>query len=218
MEGSSKTMARKTSTDTNELVERAALGDDGARQLLFALHRNRLRGMVSVRMDRRLSARLDPSDIVQEAMADAGSHLDEYLRDRPLPFYAWLRQFAWDRLVDVRRKHIDAQARSVDREVAWSMPLPDESAVTLAGRLVAQDTSPSHRLLREELRDRIQAALARLSPRDREVLVLRHLEQLSAGETAAVLGLSEAAVKARHTRAVIRLRTLFDGPMGENLR
>jgi RNA polymerase sigma-70 factor (ECF subfamily) len=211
-------MAANSSPDTEELVERAGGGDERARQQLLTRHWARLRRMVAVHLDRRLSARLDPSDVVQEALADAGQHLDEFLRDRPLPFYAWLRQFAWDRLVDVRRRHIHARGRSVDREEAWSMPLPDESAVALAKQLLAHGTSPSHRLIREESRGRVQAALARLSARDREILVLRHLEQLSAGETASVLQLSVAAVKARHTRALVRLRTLFDGPPGEDLR
>ena len=92
--------------DTEELLDRAGQGDGEARQRLLARHRHRLRQMVIVRLDRRLAARLDPSDIVQEALADAARGLDDYLRDRPVPFYPWLRRFAWERLVEVNRRHL----------------------------------------------------------------------------------------------------------------
>src|SRR4051795_7978520 len=87
--------------DPDELLQKAGRGEDAARQRLLAVHRDRLRRMVAVRMDRRLAARVDPSDVVQEALADAGEHLDGYLRDRPMAFYPWLRHFAWERLVDL---------------------------------------------------------------------------------------------------------------------
>ena len=164
--------------DTEELLDRAGRGDAAARQLLLERHRDRLRRMVAVRLDRRLAARVDPSDIVQEALAEAAARLADYLRDRPLPFYPWLRQIAWDRLVEAHRRHLRAGRRSVAREVPGTCPLPDESVGRLADRLVASGTSPSRRLIRAELRDRLQAALDRLPPRDREVLVMRHLEQM----------------------------------------
>src|SRR5436309_2593871 len=154
--------------DTEELLDRAAHGDDSARQQLLDRHRGRMRRMVAARLDRRLAARVDPSDVVQEALAAAAEHLDGYLRDRPLPFYPWLRHFAWDRLMKLHRHHIKVQRRSVTREGAWIMP--DESAQQLANRLVARSTNPVGRLIREELRDRIRAALAELAEPDREVL------------------------------------------------
>ena len=109
--------------DTEELVERAGLGDEGARQELFVRHRDRLRRMVAVRMDRRLAPRVDPSDVVQEALAEAHEAMSDYLRDRPLPFYPWLRQFAWERLLKLHRHHVDARRRSVDREEPWDAGL-----------------------------------------------------------------------------------------------
>jgi RNA polymerase sigma-70 factor (ECF subfamily) len=172
--------------------------------------------MVAVRMDRRLAARVDPSDVVQEALAEAGQHLDEYLRDRPMAFYPWLRHFAWERLVDLHRRHLHARRRSVAREEPRGLGLPDESAAALVDRLVASWTSPSRRLIRAELRERVQSALARLGPRDREVLVLRHLEGLATPEVAAVLGLSPGAVMTRHTRALVRLRALLEADPGES--
>jgi RNA polymerase sigma-70 factor (ECF subfamily) len=206
-------MVARHDPDTEELVERARGGDREARQQLLVRHRKRLRQMVALRMDHRLRARVDPSDVVQEALADAAQELSDYLRKRPLPFYPWLRQLAWERLIELHRRHLHAQKRSVRREDPEFLALPEESAVQLAQRLLAPGSSPSERLLRDELRGRVQAALAQLPPRDREVLVLRHLEQLSTQETAAVLGISPGAVKTRHLRAVERLR----GLLGEDL-
>ena len=198
--------------DTQELVDRARTGAQEARQQLLVRHRKRLREMVALRMDRRLRARVDPSDVVQEALTEAMQQLSDYLRDRPLPFYPWLRQLTWERLIEVHRRHLYAQKRSVRREDQEYLALPDDSALHLAQRLLAPGSSPSERLLREELRDRVQTALAQLSPRDREILVLRHLEELSTNETAAVLGITAGAVKMQHLRAVQRLR----GLLGEN--
>jgi RNA polymerase sigma-70 factor (ECF subfamily) len=198
--------------DTDELVRRSARGDEAARQDLLARHRGRLRQMIGVRLDRRLLGRLDPSDVVQEVLAEAHQKLDDYLRERPLPFYPWLRQIAWQRLVKVHQHH-HARKRGVTRE--GPLPgLPDESLGELAGRLAASGTSPSRHAVREELRLRVRGALGRLGERDREVLVLRYLEQLPLAEVAAVLGASEGAVKARHARALLRLQALL-GDAGE---
>jgi RNA polymerase sigma-70 factor (ECF subfamily) len=196
--------------DTEELLHRAATGDQGARQQLLARHRGRLRQMVALRIDRRMAARVDPSDVVQEALADAAANLSDYVKTRPLPFYPWLRQFAWERLLQLHRHHLRSERRSVAREQLRIFDLADESEAMLAERLVNSASSPSARLLAAELRDRVRAALEALEPRDREVLVLRYLEQLSTKEIAAVLGISEAAVKTRHRRALERLRRRLD--------
>src|SRR5438132_202303 len=168
-------------SDTETLLERAGGGDRAAREELLARFQGRLRQMVAFRLDRRVAARLDPSDVVQEALADAARKLSEYLQTRPLPFYPWLRQLAWQRLVELHRRHIYAQKRSVTREEVQSVPLTDESAMELAGRLMAGG-SPVGRLLREELRSRVHAVLEQLPPRDREVLAaLQALSGDSAG-------------------------------------
>jgi RNA polymerase sigma-70 factor (ECF subfamily) len=195
--------------DSEALLERAGQGDEAARQHLLVLHRQRLRQMIAVRMDCRLAARIDPSDVVQDTLAEAVEQFADYLRDRPLPFYPWLRQLAWKRLSELYRRHVLAQKRSVRREEHRPPALPDESALDLANRLLARGSSPSARLRREELRGLMQAALAQLAEHDREVLVLRHLEQLSTPEIAAVLGISEGAVYTRHLRALERLRSLL---------
>jgi RNA polymerase sigma-70 factor (ECF subfamily) len=196
--------------DTDELLRRTCQGNAGARDQLLGRHRSRLKKLVAYHLDRRLAARVDPSDVVQDVLIEAARKLPEYMRDRPLPFYPWLRQIAWDRLVEMHRQHVQARKRDVRREEPGALALPDESLAELAGRLVTSATSPSQRLLRKEIQERVRAALKRLSSRDREVLELRHLEQLSVAETAAVLGISQAAVKTRHLRALQRLQELLD--------
>jgi len=165
-------------------------------------------------MDSRLLARLDASDVVQEALAEASRKLPEYLQNQPLPFYPWLRQIAWERLADAHRRHVQAQKRAVDRE-RWRQRLPDRSTMALADRLIASGTSPSGHFVREELRDRMRTALEGLPPRDREILVLRHLEQMSTHEIASVMGMMEGAVKTQHVRALQRLRSLLNDELPE---
>ena len=201
--------------DTDTLIRKARQGDRVAREQLLVRHRGRLRQMIAFRLDPRVAARVDPSDVVQEALTDASRKLSEYLKHRPIPYYPWLRQLALERLVKLHRRHIQAQKRSVTREEDWLPPLPDESAVELADRLGAAGVgahaggTPVGRLLREELRRRVRTILEQLGPRDREVLVLRHLEQMSPREMAAVLGISEGAVRVRHLRALQRFRQLL---------
>ena len=196
--------------DTDELLRRAEDGDAQARQAVLVRHRDRLKHMIAVRLDPRLAARVDPSDVVQDVMLDAAQGLDDYLRQRPVPFYPWLRQLAWDRLIELHRRHLHAKRRSVKREQPLAPHLSDESAMQLADRVLARQSSPSDRAMRNELRARIRAALDQLGERDREVLVLRHLEHLSTREIAAVLGIREGAVKVRHLRALERLRALLE--------
>jgi RNA polymerase sigma-70 factor (ECF subfamily) len=152
---------------------------------------------------------------VQEALINADERLSDYLKRRPIPFYPWLRQLAWDRLIDLQRRHLGAKKRSVQREEAWEVALPNESALELVDRLIDRQSSASRKLLREELRTRVSDALRELTARDREVLVLRHLEQLSTAETAAILHITEGAVKLRHLRALDRLRSLLEAEFGE---
>jgi RNA polymerase sigma-70 factor (ECF subfamily) len=202
--------------DTEELLGRTAAGDRTAMDRLLARHRKRHRQMVAIRMDPRLAARADPSDIVQEALMDAAGKLAGYLRDRPMPFYPWLRQLAWERLLQLHRRHLRAQTRTVTREERHDLGLSDQSVLALARRLVSTRSSPSEQLLRKERRVRVQFALSQLAPRDREVLVLRYLEQLPIKDIAAVLGVTEGAAQMRHLRAVQRLRDLLGNEMDEN--
>jgi RNA polymerase sigma-70 factor (ECF subfamily) len=147
---------------------------------------------------------------VQETLAEATRRLPKYAQNGSVPFFLWLRQIAWDRLVDLTRQHVVAQKRSLDREEAVEIGLPDHSAMQLAGQLTSGGTSPSGRVVREELRERVRSALDALAPGDREILILRHWDQLSISEIATVLGLSEGAVKMRRLRAAEKLRKLLD--------
>ncbi len=194
---------------TQDLIERAGHGDDDARRDLLERYRDYLRRMVASRLDRRLAARLDPSDIVQETLAEAAGRMDDYLRNQTLPFFGWLRLIASEHIRDAHRKHLFAWRRSIARE-SRSPEFTDQSAVDLGRLLMAHDTSPSNRLLRQERCEQVKEALATLSPHDREILSMRYVERLSTAEMAEALGIGEGAVKSRHFRAVIRMRGLLE--------
>jgi RNA polymerase sigma-70 factor (ECF subfamily) len=194
-----------------ELLGQARAGDEAAVQRLFAEHRTRLKQMVCVRLDRRMAARVDPSDVVQETLAEAVRRLPRYLDEQPIPFYPWLRQIAWERLAKLHQRHVAARRRAVGREERQPLAVPDESIQELAERFVASGTNPSERLVREELKRRVHNALGELSETDRELLVLRYLEQLTPREARAVLGIGEEAFAKRHLRAIQRLRRVLQG-------
>jgi RNA polymerase sigma-70 factor (ECF subfamily) len=193
------------------MIDRAGQGDEAARPLLLDRFRDYLKRVVAVRLDRRLAARVDPSDVVQEALDKASKRLEDYFRDRPQPFYGWLKGLAGERIIDTHRQHVTVPGRSVTLEHN-DLELPDASADQLVRRLFAADTSPSHHLMREERHERLKAALASLPQRDRELVVMRHLEQLSTAEIAAMLEISEPVVKSRLLRAMIRMREEMDHP------
>jgi RNA polymerase sigma-70 factor (ECF subfamily) len=201
--------------DIEDLLNQAAQGDGAAVDALLLRHRDRLRSMVRLRMDGRLAARMDPSDVVQEALMEAARKLPEYLMTRPVPFYPWLRRLAWERLVKLHERHLHAGKRSVLREEGLDLRLPEDSVWNLAHRLAASGASPSEHAVQVEMAARVRWALAQLAEGDREVLALRYLEELATTEVAAVLGISEAAVKMRHRRALDRLAGLLEDLSGE---
>ena len=195
--------------ETEELLRLVSRGDDLALHRLLGRHSERLRRAVAVHMDRRLAKRLDPSDIVQEALTDASRKLSGYLRDQPIAFYPWLRRLALDRLLQAHRRHLRSTARAVSREEPEGLPLPGESAVMLVDRLAASGTSPSQAMMQDERRERLLTELGRLTPSDRQVLAMRYLEELPFGEIAAALGVGVGVVKMRHLRAIQRLQGLL---------
>ena len=201
-----------SATDTAALLAQAAQGDRMAKDRLLERHRERLRRMIAVRMDHRLGKRVDPSDVVQETLVLADRRLAKYLKHPPLPFYPWLRQLAWDQLVAMNRKHLYARRRSRRREEDVAPALSDESVAELASCLVDDTADPFKKLVRAELQDRVRAAIDQLPEAYREILVLRHLEQLSTAEAAAVLAIGSSAAKMRHLRAIERLRKLLEDP------
>src|SRR5262249_1591667 len=153
----------------------------------------------------RLAARIDASDVLQEAYLDAVRQVQGYLRQPQVSLYVWLRGLAHERLLNLHRQHLQAQCRAAQRE----MPLPAESSGVLAKPLLAPGLSPSQALLQEELRDRLQKALAALAPKDQEVLLMRHFEGMANGEVAQALGLSPSAATMRYGRALFRLKQLL---------
>lgn len=191
------------------LLRQAGDGDESARAELLNRYRGQLRRMIAVRLDKRVAARVDASDIVQDTMKVAHERLPEYFANPHLAFYPWLRRIAGDRLADVYRTHLAAQKRSVLREHTWLPELNDESAAELAVSIVGSSINPSRRVMLTEMQARTKAALMELKPHDREILVLRYLEQLSVEEISQVLGISQTAVASRHLRALMRLRQLL---------
>jgi RNA polymerase sigma-70 factor (ECF subfamily) len=196
--------------ETSRLIEQAVRGDQRALGELLGRHRERLRRMVALRLDRRLQGRVDPSDVLQEACLDAARRLPEY-RDNPtMPFFLWLRYLAGQRLVDEHRRHLGAAARDAGREISlYRGALPETTTAALAARLLGRLTTPGQAAIRAERKIRLQEALNSLDPIGREVLALRHFEELSNGEAAAVLGLDRSAASKRYTRALIRLKDIL---------
>lgn len=197
-------------SETTRLIALAAGGDGRALGELLDRHRGRLRRMVALRLDRRLQGRVDPSDVLQEACLDAARRLPDYL-DRPaMPFFLWLRFLVGQRLLDEHRKHLGAAARDVGREISlYRGPVPEASTAALAAHLLGRLTSPSQAAIRAERKIRLQEALNRLEEADREILALRHFEELSNGEAAAVLGLDKSAASKRYARALVRIKNIL---------
>jgi RNA polymerase sigma-70 factor, ECF subfamily len=200
---------------SEELLGRCRAGDREALAAVFMRQRERLRRMVRLRLDHRLHGRLDPSDVLQEAYLDVARRAPEYAADPSLPVYLWLRLLTGQRLQALHRRHLGARMRAAGQEVSLHRgPFPQASSVSLAAQLLGRLTSPSQAALRAELRLRLQAALNGLDPIDREVLVLRHFEELSNNETAQALGLQKAAASNRYVRALQRLREALAGVPG----
>jgi RNA polymerase sigma-70 factor (ECF subfamily) len=201
------------SADLPDLLERARAGDKAALETLFTHHRHRLLKMVEVRLDRRVQARVDASDVVQEAYVDVLGRLNEYLSDPRLPFFLWLRLVVGDRVQKVHRHHLGTQARDAGREISINQnPPAPASSMALAGQLLGEVTSPSEAVEREERTRQLQEALDSLPAMDREIVALRHFEELTCAEAAQVLGIQEAAVAKRYVRALKRLREILSDP------
>ena len=209
------TSAANNSNETLRLIGLARAGDREALSALLERHRDRLRRMVELRLDWRLQARIDASDILQDAFLEVASRLDEYLRGPELPLFLWLRLVVGQRLATVHRHHLGTQMRDAGREVAlYRDALPAASSAALAGQLLGRQTSPSQAAVRAERVVRLQEALNTLDPVDREVLALRHFEQLTAAETARVLSISAEAAAKRYIRALKRLKQILAGMPG----
>jgi RNA polymerase sigma-70 factor, ECF subfamily len=203
------------SSETQELLAAARGGDQAARNRLLEKHREALRRMIGLRMDAPLRRRLDASDIVQDVLVDANRRLNEFLESSGMPFQLWLRHLARDRLIDAHRRH-HAARRNVSREQALDAPRDDRSAFDLAALVRDRELTPAAAATHHELEVRFQAAIETLDDHDREVVLMRHFEQLSNRDVAAALEISESAAGMRYLRAMRRLRALLQEPPSQS--
>jgi RNA polymerase sigma-70 factor (ECF subfamily) len=203
------------SGDTTHLIEQARGGDRAALDRLFSRYRERLRRMVQMRLDWRLQGRIDASDVIQDAYLEAARRLDSYLEEPDIPLFLWLRLMVGEQLKILHRRHLGTKMRDARREVSiYRDTLPEASSAALAAQLLGRLTSPSDAAVRAERLRRLQEAINQLDPIDREVLSLRHFEQLNRAETARVLGIEEEAAAKRYIRALKRLKDTLAGMPG----
>jgi RNA polymerase sigma-70 factor (ECF subfamily) len=195
----------------DDLIRRVTQGDEAALARLFSFHYERLWRIVNFRIDRRLRGRVDADDVMQEAYLSASQRMDKFLYDHPRSLFIWLRMIVTQTLVDVHRRHIGAKKRDASRDVSvnsgWSAA---STSYSLSFHLLGHLTSPSQAAVRAELSEQIDQALAGMSDVDREVLALRHFEELTNIETAHVLEMSEQAASIRYIRAISRLRNVLE--------
>lgn len=200
------------SEETQNLLQQAGDGKSEAVNRLLERHREALRRMVRMRMDRALNGRVDASDVIQDVLLEASRRLPEFIREAKMPFHLWLRQLAKDRIVDMHRRHRGAQRRSVDRERRLAAEHADRSSLDLAAALRDPELTPAAASIRKELERRFLSALDDLNDEERDIVLMRHYEQLGNSEVAAALDISPAAAGMRHLRALRRLRGMLDEP------
>jgi RNA polymerase sigma-70 factor, ECF subfamily len=197
------------SPQTQQLLDQARQGDAGAVERLLDGHREPVRRMISLRLDPAIGRRVDASDVVQEVLLEASRRLSDYLKKPDMPFHLWLRHIARDHLIDAHRRH-RAQKRGVQREQpAVPAAFADRSSIELAGQFIDQELTPASAAIRAEMERRLHQAIAQLDDADREIILMRHFEQLSNQDVAADLELTEAAASMRYLRAVRRLRDVL---------
>lgn len=201
------------------LLQQVAAGDQAVWGALLERQRPRLRRMVELRLDPRLQGRLDASDVIQEAYLTASLQLADYLKQPTIPFYLWLRLVTGQKLVALHRHHLRTKARDAGRQISLDRgAMPAASSAAMASKLIGREPSPSEAAREVEQRRWLQEALNRMAPLDREVVALRHFEQLTNAETAQVLGLDASAASKRYVRALQRLKEILSampGGLGE---
>jgi RNA polymerase sigma-70 factor, ECF subfamily len=196
--------------ELDSLSERLRAGDTAAAGELFAACRDRLKKMVRLRLDRRLQGRLDASDVLQEAFLDVQRKTAEFAGKPDMPAYLWLRLITTERLLNLHRHHLGTQMRDAGQEVSLCPGgSPAASTHSLANLLLGRLTSPTQAAMRAERQLRLQEALNGMDALDREILALRHFEELSNSEAATVLGLSKTAASNRYIRALKRLKEIL---------
>ncbi|MGA2032332.1 MAG: sigma-70 family RNA polymerase sigma factor [Thermoguttaceae bacterium] len=215
-------MKQFTGSDSNASVrdtEHLQRGGQAALAETFMGHRERLRRMVQLRLDHRIAGRIDASDVLQDAYLDASRQLDRYLAHLPMSPFLWLRFLTGQRLMAIHRQHLGVQKRDARQEVALGRPAaPEVDSVSLSCGLLAQVTSPSMAVMRMEMQASVQELVDGLDPLDREVLALRHYEELTNQEVAEELGITTAAASKRYIRALERLKAALGTRAGDGSR
>ena len=208
-------MAEENGRDDEDLLVRLEAGDERALAELFSRYRERLRQMVRLRLDRRLRGRIDSSDVLQEAYLEAARRAREYLAQPTMPPFLWLRYLTGQKLLELHRHHLGVRMRDAAQELSLRhRATPQATSVSLAEMLLGRLTSPTRAARRAEMQLKLQELLNTMEPLDREVLALRHFEELTNAEVAQVVGLSKTAASNRYLRALGRLRTLLEGIPG----
>ena len=178
---------------------------------LFSHYTEQLQRMVNFRLDRRLYGRVDPADVLQDSYLEASRRIQDYIDNPAVPFCVWLRQITWQVLLTLHRRHLGAQMRDAGQEMSLhGGGNLHATSMSLAAQLVAHLTSPSQALIREERLSQLREALDSMDEFDREVLALRHFEELSNNEVAAILGLQKTAASNRYVRALKRLKEILE--------
>lgn len=196
-------------------IQEAVAGDEAAMAELFGQYRERLKLMITLRMDRRMQGRVDASDVLQDAYVDLARQLPHYAKDPKLPLFLWMRRIVGQRLSKLHRDHLGRAKRDATLEVSLHRgPMPQASSCILAAQLMGQFTSAGQKAIRAEMQLKLQEVLNGLEANDREILALRHFEQLDNSEIATLLDISEPAASQRHYRAVLRLRDALKGIPG----
>lgn len=198
-----------------DLINRVIRSDVDALAEIFAIFQPRLWRMVNFRLDRRLQGRVDADDVLQEAWLKAVDRIEHFLKDASRSIFIWFRMIVSQTMIEIHRRHLGAEKRSAAKETStrsgWSSA---STSFSLTHQLLGHMTSPSLAALRAELSTQLDTALNSMSPIDREVLALRHFEELSNRETAQVLEMSEQAASARYVRAISRLRHVLEALPG----
>lgn len=196
---------RPNSAEIHPLLEQVRQGSTEALNGLLDQHRPWIRRLIALRLDPRLRRRVDPSDVVQEVHLEVARRIEDYLEREPMPFQLWLRQTAYDKLIDLRRKHLEAECRTVQREVM----LAEDSSIQLIQLLLGQDNPPDRRMLEQELAERLNNALDKLPEHDREVVLMRVFEGLDNQEVSQVLGIHPSTGSKHFGRALFQLRAIL---------
>lgn len=195
---------------TETLLDGARAGDSDAVNKLLEKHRRSVRRLVEMRLDRKVQQRVDVSDVVQDVMVEASGRLEKYLDDPVMAFHLWIRQIAWDRIIDTYRRHRVSAKRNMDREQPIAVPAgSDQSTMELAVQLRDPALTPAAAATQREIARKVEGVIELLNEQDREIILMRHYEHLSNLEIAEVLKLNPPAASMRYLRALRRLRQLL---------